>query len=148
MMHGRELYNAEITLRPDRLNFPLVQWHAAQLSSFRFRIVRAPTDILNLRVRVGVPGSSNYYLCPCAEHACGEWTGCAVPGVFAAAGETQYEVVAVDANGHETFLGRGLVSIAARVPGDEVVATVFDDQGVAHKLTAINIDDEWTLRLD
>ncbi len=144
-----DLVNAKIVLRPDRLNWPLVQWHPAQLASYRFRILAVPSDVTGLQVHVGVPGSSaDHYICPCVEHASGEWSGFAVPGCFPTAGETKYEVVATDADGHETFLGAGLVSIAERTTGNEVVATVSDEDGGTHILTAVNIDGEWSLHID
>lgn len=147
-MQTRELCNAEITLRPDRLNFPLVQWHATQLASYRFRFRNVPADITGLEVRVGIPGSTDHYVCGCVAHKSGEWSGLAVPGCFPTAGETMYEVWAVDANDQATFLGEGAISITARVSGNEVVATVMDSSGGTHTLTAVQLDNEWTLQID
>lgn len=143
-----ELYNAIIELRPDRLNFPLAPWYAAQLASFHVLMRGVPDDVTGLEIHVGVPGESSHFVVPCVMHADGTWSACAVPGVFPDAGQTQYEVVAFDAGGHETFLGSGVVTIAARESGNVVVATASDENGGTHTLTAIYIDGEWTLRVD
>ncbi len=143
-----ELCNARIEIRPTRLNFPLPPWHVAQLSAFHVELRGVPDDVTGLEIHVGVPGAESHYVVPCALHPDGRCTACAIPGVFPNAGQAQYEVVAFDAGGHETFLGEGAVIIAARESGNVVVATASDENGGTHTLTAIYIDGEWTVRVD
>lgn len=142
-----ELCNAVIRIKPERLNHPLVPWYAGQLSAFHFALRDAPSDITGAEIHVGVPNDTTHFVVPCVLHANGEWTGYASPGVFPDAGQTKYEVVAFDAAGHEVWLGEGQVLIKPRVSGNEVVATATDENGGTHKLVAIYIDGEWTLRV-
>lgn len=143
-----ELCNAFIVICPAQLNVPLVTWRPAQLSSWHFALRNVPADVTGLEVRIGVPGTDDHYDVHCAEHPSGLWTGYASPACFPAAGDAQYEVVATDARGNETYLGAGTLTVTPRVSGNVVVATASDENGGAHPLTAVNIDGEWTLRVD
>jgi len=143
-----ELCNAIIKVRPERLNFPLAPWYAAQLGAFHFALCGVPADVTGVEIHVGVPGDTSHYVVPCVLHADGRWTGSASPGVFPDAGNTKYEVVAFDAAGNGVYLGEGVVAILPRVSGNEVVATATDENGGTHKLVAIYLDGEWTLRVD
>jgi len=143
-----DLYNAVIELRPSRLDLPLVKWCAAQLASFVFAMRGVPGDVDGVQIHIGVPGSSDHFVVQCAEHPGRGWSGYASPGCFPAAGDATYEVVATDAADNETFLGRGSIAILPRTAGNEIVATATDETGGAHTLTAVNLDGEWTLRVD
>lgn len=156
------LHNLTIELTPERLNRRLATMHARQLHSFTARLVRIPTDVTSVVLRIFRP-VGGFYDIPVSLRPDGS-TGIAyaIGPCFPEVGEAKYEVHAYDARGNATALGVGLLAVdpfsatgEPLRPGEErPVMTLQDRSGATHTITAIyegkgaNGEDVWTSVID
>jgi hypothetical protein len=151
----------EITVRPDRLNWPLRQVWVGELSSADFTVRKVPSFLDNVRIAIATPGTTNQdgevYTCPGTMSADGTWHVYANPYVFPRAGvNLEYNVLADDENGNPRWLGSGILEVRTCpaggsgtpppvVPRDTYIRNLVT--GKYHLLTA-SVDEDGNLTID
>lgn len=104
-----------ITIRPDRLNFPLDQCAVGRLSSAVFTVGgEIPDDIeaIGVRIEYDDDGSTETYTAIGVKQADGTWRVYIAPAYFPAEStELKYHVIGTDSTGNPRWLGTGCLRI-------------------------------------
>lgn len=142
------MLNARVEIRVDELGRPLPTLQARFASSFVLKLLNVPHDIQGLFVRVFKANDPDgYFDLPANQDGNGDWECYIIGTTFVATGIAVYEVHAQDADGNQTALGAGKVSIrpfsvgSSPTPQGSVisVATLPDETGALHQVQAVNI---------
>ena len=126
-----------ITIRPDRLNFPLDQCAVGRLSSAVFTVGgEIPDDIeaIGVRIEYADDGSTETYTAIGVKQADGTWRVYIAPAYFPAEStELKYHVIGTDSNGNPRWLGTGCLRIIENpARGSSVVPDIVPRNSYAY----------------